>query len=71
MLGEMPPKKSPEPKLTQCNVRMPPPAIEYLDAWAAELNKEAGWAKHTRSDVMRDIVLAAIEERKAAGKRKR
>lgn len=58
--------------LVQCNVRMPAVALEYLDAWADELNHEAGWPKFTRSDLIRDIVLQAIEARKGqASKAKR
>lgn len=46
---------------------MPQSALDYLDERVNELNREAGWAKHTRSDLIRDIVLSAIEERRAKG----
>ena len=52
--------------LVQSNVRMPQPALDYLDEWANDVNREAGWTKVTRSDLIRDIVLAAIEDRKGA-----
>lgn len=68
MLDVMPKKPPPPgapPGLVQSNVRMPQPALDYLDEWAARLNREAGWAKHTRSDLIRDLVLDAIERDKA------
>jgi hypothetical protein len=45
---------------------MPQPALDYLDAWAVEVNREAGWNKVTRSDLIREIVLEAIERRKTS-----
>lgn len=56
----------PEAKLKQCNVRMPQSAIDDFDAWAKEQNEAAGYEKHSRSDIMRDILLRALAERKAS-----
>jgi len=56
----------PAETLVQCNVRMPQAALDAFDAWADELNAAAGYRKHTRSDLMRDTLLAALRERGAA-----
>jgi hypothetical protein len=69
MLAPMPSKKAAPAAessgLVQSNVRMPESALDYLDVWVARLNREAGWKKYTRSDLIRDIVLERIEEQKA------
>lgn len=56
----------PAENLVQCNVRMPQAALDAFDAWADELNAAAGYRRHTRSDLMRDTLLAALRERDAA-----
>lgn len=55
----------PEAKLVQCNVRMPQAAVDDFDTWAAEENVVAGYEKHSRSDIMRDILLGALAQRRA------
>jgi metal-responsive CopG/Arc/MetJ family transcriptional regulator len=59
-------KKPEAGSLVQSNVRMPQGALDSLDEWAEELNREAGWKKFTRSDVIRDVVLEALERRRAS-----
>ena len=68
MLASMARKKDPNlPGLVQCNVRMPEPVLEELDAWADELNREVGWEKFTRSDLIRNCVDQALEARRKKG----
>lgn len=58
-------KPSPDPSgLVQSNVRMPQRALDELDAWAAEENAKAGYKRVTRSDLIRDIVLERLAERR-------
>lgn len=51
----------PASPLVQCNIRMPQDAVDAFDRQVEELNAAEGWAKYTRSDVMRDALLAALK----------
>lgn len=67
MVDAMPKKADPLlPGLVQSNVRMPQVVIDELDVWVEDLNRAAGWAKFTRSDLIRNIVDEALERRRAA-----
>lgn len=57
--------------LRQCQIRMPPAALDAYDERVRELNEIAGYEKHTRSDVMRDVLLAEIRTWKPAEKKER
>lgn len=66
LAGDMKPK--PIEPLVQSNVRMPQWALEAFDEWATERNAEIGYEKHTRSDVMRDVLLEALRQRESQKK---
>lgn len=62
MLDSMPRKKDPAlPGLVQCNIRMPQPVLDELDAWVEEANREVGWGKFTRTDMIRAAVDVALD----------
>lgn len=44
-------------------MRLPQSVIDDLDAWVEELNKERGWPKLTRTDLIRNILSGALRER--------
>lgn len=54
-------------------VRLPPETVEELDAWVEELRASVpGGSGISRSDVIRDVVVKTMSERRAAkGKGKR
>lgn len=52
-------------RLVQSNVRMPQSAIDEYEKLADEENRKAGWKRVTKSDLMRDDLLAALERRRA------
>ena len=63
-------KPKPIESLVQSNVRMPQWALDAFDAWAAERNAEIGYEKHSRSDVMREVMLEALKSREAEKQKK-
>jgi Arc/MetJ-type ribon-helix-helix transcriptional regulator len=72
MLDPMPRKKDPTlPGLVQCNIRMPQPVLDELDAWVEEANREAGWGKYTRTDMIRSSVDEALARRRKKEEAKR
>ncbi len=56
-------------RLVQFAIRLPESAIGDLERMAAEKNIAAGYEKHTKSDVGRDIILDAVARWKAAADR--
>lgn len=52
--------------LVQTNTRLPPLLVDDLDEIAREMNAAVGWNKFTRSDVVRDLLVAGVAQWKSA-----
>jgi hypothetical protein len=66
----MPRKNDPDlPGLVQTNFRVPQVLLDGLDEVVRDMNREAGWTKYNRSEVMRGALERFVEEhrRKKAG----
>ena len=58
-------EKTPKaPRLVQAAVRVPQSVVDEYEGFAEQINKAAGWEKVTRSDLMRDDLLAALSLRR-------
>ncbi len=51
--------------MSQIGVRLPPPAVEEIDAIVDRRNAGAGWKQWTRSDVLREAVEKGLVQIRA------
>jgi hypothetical protein len=55
---------------TTVHIRFPTEILADLDAWVEELpTRHPGMSSISRSDLIRDLTMKAVEDRKAAGRK--